>query len=134
MDLADFVNILNSSATLLAHVPMRVENIEKPAAQFSFIHKTIGEFLAALAFWDDPMTALQMTAEVRATAFSLREPNVLRMFHDMSRSSLARRDLIAGWYLMNALCDSQQTSETVKSNSLAMIAASDYPFQAEGSL
>eukprot|EP00759_Apiculatamorpha_spiralis_P015356 PhF_6_TR21999/c0_g1_i2/m.31271 len=42
---------VSSAKSLLLHIPMRLESMDDPKAEFSFWHKTIGEFLCAYSFW-----------------------------------------------------------------------------------
>eukprot|EP01137_Pigoraptor_chileana_P027844 Opistho-2@10952 len=111
----------------LPQIPRRVENDADDAGAFAFWHKSMGEYLAARAFWTAPDASL---ASVQR-AFSLDVPAVLTFFGDISMASLAQRDEIAKDVFIPAVVHTRDSNAdsialTKASNALSLTCASGY--------
>ena len=107
-------------------IPCRVESIEDDTSQFSFWHKSIAEYFAALSFWRDPVRALKATA---TAAFSLQQSAVLRLFSDMCRSDSTHQAVVCGGLLLHHIqCNGKSAvPDPSVSNAMALLACSGYP-------
>jgi len=106
-------------------IPMRAESVEDDLAAFCFWHKSIGEYLCALAFWSDPVGAT--TSSPLREPFSQREPQVLAFFSEMAGGSRDRRDVVCGMQLLSVVQLRRPPHVGAASNALALMGATSYP-------
>ena len=128
-------------SSVLGHVPMRVESLHDPHAQFSFWHKSIAEFLCARAFWGDNCTTWLRKVAADGEPFSLREPTVLSYFNECAMSDFQRRSLICSGHILPLLHSTRTVGQQAKvqqlggnqramgSNAMALLGISQYPLQ-----
>eukprot|EP00759_Apiculatamorpha_spiralis_P049843 PhF_6_TR44489/c2_g1_i1/m.68510 len=126
----DVVNIFKDRA-LLNHVPMRLESIEDDDADFSFFHKSMGEYLCAYAFWNvkDAERYIRLSSQ-HGVSFSKHEQGVLSFFNECAMSDIKRRDLVCGETMMKLVRSANAAREVgVVSNTLALLCISQCPLQ-----
>jgi len=119
---------VNGRELLKTYVPMRVESLDDLKADFSFFHKTIGEFLCAQAFW---CGHTQEYLESVTYPFSKRELGVLEFFHECAMSDFQRRMYICGGCIVHGLHTWRQMADRSAciSNAMALLGISQYPLQ-----
>ena len=106
-------------------IPMRAESVDDDLAAFCFWHKSIGEYLCALAFWSDPVGAT--TSSPLRVPFSQREPQVLAFFSEMAGGCRDRRDVVCGMQLLSVVQLRRPPHVGAASNALALMGATSYP-------
>ena len=133
---------INGVRDLFRHIPMRVESLDDPTADFSFFHKTIVEFLCVQAFWCGDTAqhirdvSMPNAKHLKAMPFSKREPNVLSLFNECAMSHFQRRMLVCGGSILRTLHSTrgknrkdEGAAKVIASNALALLCISQYPLQ-----
>ena len=133
---------INGVRDLFRHIPMRVESLDDPTADFSFFHKTIVEFLCVQAFWCGDTAqhirdvSMPNAKHLKAMPFSKREPNVLSLFNECAMSHFQRRMLVCSGSILRTLHSTrgknrkdEGAAKVIASNALALLCISQYPLQ-----